>query len=128
MLKTIQFHKKSIDYTLKVSKKAKRMRLAVYCDGSCVITAPHTLPQTFVEQFLIRKSQWILDKIFYFKSAKINIWEVGNKEDYLKYKDQALHIVEKRITYFNTFYGYNWNSIVIKNQKTRWGSCSKKAI
>ena len=31
-----------------------------------------------------------------------------------------------RFEYFNKFYSYKWNRIFIKNQKTRWGSCSKR--
>ena len=126
MKKTIELHKQNIDYTLKVSKRAKRMRLAVYCDGSCVVTIPRALPQTIIEKFLIKKSQWVLDKIAYFKTAKTNTWKIDDKLDFLKYKDQAFTLAEKRVNHFNKIYGYNWNKIAIKNQKTRWGSCSKK--
>ncbi len=47
-------------------------------------------------------------------------------KNYLENKDKALQIVKDRIEYFNMFYNYKWNRIVIRNQKTRWGSCSKK--
>lgn len=47
-------------------------------------------------------------------------------QNYLKHKQRASIIVQERIEYFNKFYGYKWNRIFIKNQKTRWGSCSKK--
>ena len=126
MKKSIKLYQKNIDYTLKVSKKAKRMRVAIYCDGSCVVTIPRTIPETIVEKFLIKKSKWVFDKIEYFSNFKGYYSKVGNKKDYLKYKDEALKLAERRIEYFNQFYGYNWNKITIKNQKTRWGSCSKK--
>ena len=45
---------------------------------------------------------------------------------YKKNKDKALSIVKDRIEYFNNFYNFKWNRIVIRNQKTRWGSCSRK--
>ena len=45
---------------------------------------------------------------------------------YIENKDKALSIVKDRIEYFNTFYNFKWNRIVIRNQKTRWGSCSRK--
>ncbi|MDD5433102.1 MAG: M48 family metallopeptidase [Candidatus Pacebacteria bacterium] len=50
----------------------------------------------------------------------------GTKKDYLKYKDQAMALAQNRIEYFNKIYGLKYNKINIKNQKTRWGSCSKK--
>ncbi len=48
------------------------------------------------------------------------------KKDYLKYKQQALALAQKRLEHFNKIYGFKINKINIKNQKTRWGSCSKK--
>jgi len=50
----------------------------------------------------------------------------GVKKDYLKFKEQALVLAQERLTYFNQFYGFKFNRVSIKNQKTRWGSCSKK--
>ncbi len=49
------------------------------------------------------------------------------KEDYLKYKDEALKLVQERIQFYNIKYKFNYNKIRIKNQRTRWGSCSQKA-
>jgi predicted metal-dependent hydrolase len=31
-----------------------------------------------------------------------------------------------RVEHFATVYGFKYNRVSIKNQKTRWGSCSKK--
>ncbi len=46
--------------------------------------------------------------------------------EYVIHRDRALVIAENRIAYFNRFYQFTINRIAIKNQKTRWGSCSKK--
>ena len=51
---------------------------------------------------------------------------IGNKEDYLKYKKEVYSLILKRLDYFNRIYNYKYNKIRIKNQKTRWGSCSSK--
>lgn len=50
----------------------------------------------------------------------------GNKLEYQKYKMQAQEIAYNRIIYFNSVYRFHVNKVTIKNQKTRWGSCSKK--
>lgn len=125
MQKRIQLHKKKVEYTLKVSKRAKRMRLAIYCDGAFIVTVPQSMSESLAEKFIIQRSQWILDKMDYFKSVS-GFWFKSNKSDYLKYKDDALALAEERVAHFNRIYKYSYNKINIKNQKTRWGSCSRK--
>ena len=49
----------------------------------------------------------------------------GSNAQYLKYKEKARTLVENRISEFNKFHNYKINRIAIRNQRTRWGSCSK---
>lgn len=46
--------------------------------------------------------------------------------NYIKYKKDAIILVKERLEYFNQFYNYKYGRVAIRNQKTRWGSCSKK--
>lgn len=126
MKKHIELHKRKVPYTLKVSSRAKRLRLAVYCDGAFVVTAPRYLPSNLIEKFIIRKSQWVVDKIDYFSTFSKSLKTKNTKADFLKYKDQALTLAEERIAKYNKIYKFEFNKINIKNQKTRWGSCSRK--
>ena len=126
MKKHIELHKQNIDYTLKISKRAKRMRLAIYCDGNFVVTAPRNISNNIIEQFIIRKSQWVIDQLAYFKSISGQVFRKSTKKEYREYKDRALSLAQQRIEYFNRIYDFKFNKINIKNQKTRWGSCSKK--
>ena len=45
---------------------------------------------------------------------------------YLRYKEAARELVKERLAYFNQFYGFSLQRLAIRNQRTRWGSCSKK--
>lgn len=91
-----------------------------------MVTAPQNMGQSIIEQFIIKKSQWITDKIDYFKRFPVKMFTKSGKRDYLKYKENALALAESRINYFNKQYEFLINTINIKNQKTRWGSCSRK--
>ena len=44
----------------------------------------------------------------------------------IKKREQSRCFVKNRIDYFNSFYNFKINRIAIKNQVTRWGSCSSK--
>lgn len=126
MKRKIELHKNKVEYTLKVSKRARRLRLAIYCDGNFVVTVPRNMSESIIERFIIKKSQWILDKLEYFKNFPRQEFEKGTHKNYLKYKYLALILVRKQIELFNSHYGFKFNKINIKNQKTRWGSCSRK--
>ncbi len=118
--------KKNISYTLKRSSRAKRMRLAVYCDGSVVITSPYGIQQSVVERFISDKKQWVWDKIQFFKSVDSKAIRTFSKKDYIENKNEAFALVSERVKFYNKFYNFTFNKIYIKNQKTRWGSCSNK--
>jgi len=117
---------KGIQYSLKESDRAKRMRLAVYCDASVVVTVPRGVEMSLIEKFLQEKRNWIDDKISYFTQFKNKPITRYSEEDYKKYKDEAFALANERVTHFNQIYGFSYNDINIKNQKTRWGSCSAK--
>lgn len=51
---------------------------------------------------------------------------IRSKRDFLNNKEKAREIIKNRIKYLNSFYNLSFNRISIKNQKSRWGSCSKK--
>ena len=40
--------------------------------------------------------------------------------------DKALDIIPRRVEYFAKRIGVTYGRITIRNQKTRWGSCSSK--
>ncbi len=45
---------------------------------------------------------------------------------YEKYKEDARRLVQTRLQHYNQFYNYTIGRITIRDQKTRWGSCSSK--
>ena len=126
MKKQIAIHNKKIVYTIRKSRRARRLRLAVYCDGTIVVTTPFDLKETIAEKFIKEKSKWLLDKILFFKHNRGQFITKSNRRDYLKYKGKAYDFAVDRVNYFNKIYKFKFNQINIKNQKTRWGSCSRK--
>ncbi len=126
MKKEIEIHKKRIEYVLRTSKRAKLMRLVVYCDGNFVVTAPEGLNHEMIEQFIKKKSQWIINKLEYFKGFSEKVFIKSDIYGFAAHKEVALSLAEKKIEHFNQFYKFKFNKIAIKNQKTRWGSCSLK--
>ena len=116
----------NIEYTLKKSRRARRMRMTVYCDGALVVTAPVGLSQSAIESFVSRQSKWILDRLERFKPFRPRVSARDAKKAFATHKSQALEIAKERIEHFNRLYNFSFKNINIRNQKTRWGSCSRR--
>jgi hypothetical protein len=50
----------------------------------------------------------------------------ASRLDYQKNKEMARHLIVSRLEYFNSFYNFSYGRVSIRDQKTRWGSCSRR--
>jgi predicted metal-dependent hydrolase len=126
MKQEIELLGNKVEYTHKVSKRAKRLRLAVHCGGEVTITTPRFVSQNFIKKFMFQKSEWLLNKIEELKNIPKKKTAKETKADFEKYKDRALIIAKRKVLKFSKIYNLKYNKISIKNQSTRWGSCSRK--
>jgi len=125
MQKQIKIKNKNIVYKIRQSQRAKRMRLAVYCDGAVVVTQPKNVSINTLEYYIKQKADWLIGKLEFFANLKTTM-PPASHQDYLSKKDQVLNLVSVKIEKLNIIYGFKFHKINIKNQKTRWGSCSRK--
>ena len=118
----------SIVFSLKKSTRAKRWSVEVLPGGEVIVTAPKNLNETKLERFkatfLRQHTDWILQAISKQKNKKPDVFLGYGVNDYRRLKGEAKKLVEGRLAYFNQFYNFKWNTVFIKNQKSRWGSCS----
>ncbi len=122
----IKLQDQRFTYQLKTSHRARRMRISVSCDAGVVVTVPYFMPESIFERFVKLKAGWILDKLKYFKKLSLKpSLKVSNCE-YKNLKLAAYDFVKDKVEFWNRVYGFSYNRIGIKNQKTRWGSCSRK--
>lgn len=61
-------------------------------------------------------------KIFYVKRKTIR--KIDKK--YLENKEKAREVVTARLEYFNKHYNFDYKKVSIRNQNSRWGSCSSR--
>ncbi len=126
MERDIQLNQKNIRYTLRVSRRARRMRLSVSCEGAVAVTLPHGLPEHKAKHFIRQKAAWILKKIEYFHRFKPAVFIPDKPKHFAEHRNRAFVFVQDRVAHFQPHYGVSYRAINIKNQKTRWGSCSRK--
>ncbi len=126
MQKWMEVNDQEIAYILRVSGRARRMRLIVYRDARVVVTMPRRMDERVAERFVAAKSRWILEKLERFRRMPFGIATGGTKRDFLMHQERARALARERVAHFNRMYGLSFKKISIKNQRTLWGSCSKK--
>lgn len=128
MIKVIKIKDAYLRVEFKTPARSKSLKVLVYKNGRVLVTRPKYVSLRQAEKYLESKMFW-LEKCF----NDLDIEPVLNigqsieleKKHYLKYKEKARLIIEKRTAEINQYYCFNYKKISIRNQKTRWGSCSK---
>jgi len=126
MQKEFIYRNEKLNYLIKRSRRAKCIRLSVHSDAQVSVIIPWFASETTAHQFVSDKSRWLLGKIAYFKNKKPSLIPEASRKDYLSYKSLAIKIAQEKLAYFKQFYDFSFKKINIRNQKSRWGSCSKK--
>ena len=116
---------KKVRYTFRVSKRVRSIRLSVASGGVFTVSASPSIRQNAVEEFIQRKSDWVLRKLAHFQQFPKRVVIKHKRKHFAEYKPKALALVRKRLAHFNRQYGFKWNKITIRNQRSRWGSCSR---
>src|SRR3989338_1918910 len=90
-----------IPYKLRVSRRARRVRLSVAHDSSVVLTVPWRVDIKRAEDFLKDKTNWIIKKLAFFKQYKGRVFLKSGKCEYHKFKHQALILAGERVRFWN---------------------------
>lgn len=110
---------------MRTSLRARRLRVTIKPGGIMDAIKPRNLPEREVERFLVQKSAWILDKIARLKDKK-GLMSLRRRADYLRLRPAARELVLRKLGQFNEIYRVNFNRVAIRDQATRWGSCSRQ--
>jgi len=127
MRRQILLKNEKVDYRVRESNRARCLRITIYPDGKLAATLPQNSSLGQLEDFLRQKADWILRKMNLAKRRRpVFFLPKASRKEYLKYKNQALALAKRKIEELNRIYDFQYRRISIRNQKSRWGSCSKK--
>lgn len=126
MKKYIELCDQKVEYTLRQSARARRIRFAIYGGGEFVVTAPRNFSERALERFMREKADWILTKTQEFKSVEKSLPREKERHIFLTHRRTILDLVRKRLEYFNNIYNFDFCKVRIKSQRTCWGSCSRR--
>ena len=111
-----------------IKSNRKSMVISVDADGKVVVKAPMRMADREIYKFVSEKSGWIetaVKKALEKKAAEPEIVPLSMK-DIKELADKAVKVIPERVRYYAGKMGVTYGRITIRNQRSRWGSCSSK--
>ena len=109
--------------------RSKRKTMAIQIrDGALIVRAPLRTGTIQIQQFLEKNRSWIDRHLEKARAAQRNAVQEGllSEGDMKRLAEEALQVIPQRVAYYADRMGVTYGRITIRNQRTRWGSCSAK--
>jgi len=119
------------DYELIKKPRVKNISLKVNKDGSVKVTVPRggfrTPSIDFIENILEERFHFVLQSQRRYRLLAKKYPDLFNfsEEHYRRYRKQAQELIKSKVDYYCRRQNFQYNKLSIRNQKTRWGSCSR---
>ncbi len=123
--KEIELCGQKIVYVLKSGGRRRNLRITVKSGGAVTVAKPSFVSEREAENFLIKKSGW-LKKVLERIDRRRTLLAEGDRLDYARLAETARVLVRRRLDFFNSVYNLKFDRVAIRDQRTRWGSCSRK--
>ena len=127
---SIELQKDDRTLTLHVIRSTRKsIGLQMREDGTVLLRIPNRLSARALQDFLTREQTWIWQKIEQMqshikqreKTGAVPMEQLSSRE-----LDQIKEKIGSRVAHYSKIMGVTVGRITIRNQKTRWGSCSSK--
>lgn len=107
-----------------IRSKRRSISIEIKPGGALIVRAPRLISTAQILLFLQAKQTWILKHYLKQKSLPSTPQTTENSALVKRYKEAAAEYFPKRVAYYQTLTGGTYERITIRDQKTRWGSCS----
>lgn len=119
-----------LPYTL-IRSNRKSCAISITADGQITVRVPQHINDREILHILTDRQHWIITKYLeqYEKQASkpvSSLTDIQRAALTKRYIAAAKDYFPKRVAYFHQFTGGTYSHITVRDQKTRWGSCSAK--
>ena len=115
--------KKTEKITYRLIRSARKtISLQITQDGELLVRAPERIGRGEIDWFVESKRGWIEKHLFKQEQDIPKMTE----EEFQTLVRRALEVIPQVVARFAPVVGVTYGGITIRNQRTRWGSCSTK--
>ena len=107
------------------SKKAKHLNISVKPYAGVRVAVPDGLSFEKAEEFVYAKTDWIQKQLVRMRQYEEKAETTTTASSHIN-RAQGKRKLTRRLRYLARKHGLPYNRVFIRNQKTRWGSCSSK--
>lgn len=121
-----ELYTEKIELPCRIIRSARKsLSLQLKEDGSLLLRIPFSVKTADAMDFAKRNEAWI------FKHLSRLGRENGTNKHYVEkeiqqYKKELRPVLNHRVVYYAQLMGVTYGRVAIRNQKTRWGSCSAR--
>ncbi len=109
-----------------VYSRRKSIAIQITREGNVKVRAPYDCPRSDIDSFITEKQQWILTHLEAARKAAATPHREFSDAERRRYIELARDIFTRKTEWYARIMGVTYGRISIREQKTRWGSCSSK--
>lgn len=115
------------DYEI-IRSARKTVGIQIKPDGRVIIRAPLRMKDAEIRRIAAEKSAWIEKHLKQAEANKEAAADVKpfSAEEIRAFAAEAVEVIPRRVAHYAALLGVTYGRITIRNQRTRWGSCSGK--
>ena len=125
-----KYDSQKIDFGLPIQViKSKRKSISIELKADrIVVRAPQRMSQQDIYGFVLKKKDWIEKHVKVMQERLKNVENVTpyTADEIKELAEKAVAVIPQKVKHYATMIGVDYGRITIRNQKTRWGSCSSK--
>jgi len=111
-----------------IRSRRKTLSLQITPDAGLLIRAPYHVSESEILQFVESRQNWIEKHLIKMQKRREEQEHLPalSHEEIRQLAGKAMTVIPERVAYYAPLVGVDYGRITIRNQKTRWGSCSSR--